>query len=87
MGKVICYNSIGENAVTLVPLSFDFLPLAFIHTYCLFLQVHECRFEKFTICLASYKLQYPGNFAFLTIRILELISHEVCIFLKKEATF
>ena len=33
------------------------------------------------------KKQYPENFAFLNLRILELFTREVCIFLKKWATF
>ena len=30
---------------------------------------------------------YPENFALLILRILKLFTHEVCIFLKKQATF
>ena len=31
--------------------------------------------------------QYPGNFAFLIIRIIELFAREVCKFLKKWVNF
>ena len=31
--------------------------------------------------------QYPENFAFLVLRILELFAREVCKFLKKKANF
>ena len=35
--------------------------------------------ENLPICLCSYKKQYPGNFAFLILRTLELFAREVCI--------
>ena len=39
--------------------------------------------RKFHYMFGFLLKQYPENFAFLILRILELFSHEVCIFLKK----
>ena len=38
---------------------------------------------KFHCMLGSIWKQYPENFAFLSLRILELFTLEVCVFLKK----
>ena len=46
------------------------------------LKVHKCRFENLPKWLCSYE-QYPENFEFLILRILELFAREVCKFLKK----
>ena len=50
------------------------------------LKLHQCRFENLPIYLCSYK-QYPENFVFLIIKILELFAREVCKFLKMQANF
>ena len=44
---------------------------------------NENSFESFAVCSASHKKQYPENFAFLNLRVLELFTPEIFIFLKK----
>ena len=56
------------------------------------LKVHSCKFENFPLCSSLYKninfLHFCiKDFAFLTLRILELLTSKVYIFLKKYATF
>ena len=43
--------------------------------------------RKYPFMVVFIRKQYPENLAFVILRIPELFAHEVCKFLKKEASF